>query len=324
MPLDSFEQKLDTLNGEVPSILLGNGFSQAWRRDIFNYKVLYDRANFGARHNTLSNLFNQLGTFDFEKVMQTLDSALVVCMGYNVSQSIIDNIIADKEQLKNSLIQVITQSHPSRSSNVSILQYSNAKPFISQFEKVFTVNYDLLLYWIINKTEVSPNGYVNNDGFMRDCWIARPEQDVFFLHGGLHLYDNGTTIRKHTFNDDLNNSIAEQVETLLNNGQFPLFVSEPDAEKKLQRIQHNSYLNASFQAIKKLNGALFIHGHSMAENDKHIFDQICLSNVHTVFVGIFGDEYSDANRLTMANANRFLRTRKIDVEFYDSATANIW
>ena len=217
MPLDSFEQKLDSLDGQVPSILLGNGFSQAWRADIFNYKVLYDRADFGARHMTLSNLFHQLGTFDFEKIMQTLDSALVVCRGYNVSQYIIDNIIADKEQLKNSLIQVITQSHPSRSSNVSIFQYSNAKPFISQFDKVFTVNYDLLLYWIINKTEVSPHGYVNNDGFMRDCWIARPEQDVFFLHGGLHLYDNGTTIRKHTFNDDLNNSIAEQVESLLNN-----------------------------------------------------------------------------------------------------------
>jgi hypothetical protein len=324
MPLDSFEQKLDSIDGAVPSILLGNGFSQAWRSDIFNYRNLFQRANFGVRHQALYNIFRELYTYDFEKVMQALESALVVCRGYNVQLPILDSINADKEQLKDSLIQAITLSHPSRSSQVTISQYAKAKPFISQFDKVFTVNYDLLLYWIINKTEVSPYNHINNDGFLGDRWIARQTQDVFFLHGGLHLYDDGTVIRKHTFNDALNISISEQVGNLLNHDRFPLFVSEPTADKKLEKIKHNPYLNACYQAISNLGDYLFIHGHSMAENDKHIFDKIQDSSVCKIFVGIFGDENSATNRESMANATRFLQTRRIEVEFYNSATAPIW
>ncbi|WP_140089819.1 DUF4917 family protein, partial [Vibrio parahaemolyticus] len=69
------------------------------------------------------------------------------------------------------------------------------------------------------------------------------------------------------------------------------------------------------------SGTLFIHGHSMADNDKHIFDQINESGIEKVFVSIFGDENSETNRETMANARRFIHA---DVEFYDASTAPIW
>lgn len=324
MALQTFDEQLDKMDGEVPSILLGNGFSQAWERNIFNYRNLFQQANFGVRHNSLINAFTHFDTFDFEKIMKKLESAEYICQSYNVPQNYIQNIQADKEQLKSSLIDVITRSHPARSSYVTVNQYDLAKPFISQFEKVFTLNYDLLLYWIINKTEITPRGYQNNDGFFGDTWIARPNQDVFFVHGGLHLYDTGLSIKKHVFNDNLNVSIAEQVSANLNAGNFPLFVSEPTAEKKLSKIKHNPYLNSCFEAIKSLRGSLFIHGHAMAANDQHIFNQIKESDVTRIFVGIFGDENSDENIITIANARRFLQKRSITIEFYDAATAPIW
>ncbi len=60
MPLESFEDKINSLEpNEVPSILLANGFSQAWNHNIFNYQNLLQQANFGARDATIRDIFNK-------------------------------------------------------------------------------------------------------------------------------------------------------------------------------------------------------------------------------------------------------------------------
>lgn len=323
MPLQSFE---DAMNARVPdnkkpSVLLANGFSQAWDHTIFNYKNLLNGADFGDRDAEIREIFTKFDTYDFEQVMRALEAAEAVCETYGIDAAKIDEISTDQEQLKNSLIDSISDTHPERSSHVSVAQYEKAKPFILKFKNIFTLNYDLLLYWIVNKTEIDPAGYRTGDGFSFTTWENRSDQNVFFVHGGLHLYDTGTKIKKHTFNDDPDVSIIDKVRVNLDDGKFPLFVSEPTSSKKLERIKHNSYLNDCYKKISKLKGTLFIHGHSMADNDKHIFDQINESEVEKVFVSIFGDENSEANRETMANARRFIHA---DVEFYDASTAPIW
>ncbi|MBF4248836.1 DUF4917 family protein, partial [Vibrio anguillarum] len=106
-------------------------------------------------------------------------------------------------------------------------------------------------------------------------------------------------------------------------GNFPLFVSEPTNQKKLEKIKHNPYLHACYQALGELGGTLYIHGHSIAENDRHIFDQINQSKITKVFISIFGDENQEWNRETMANAYRYF-VRGKNIEFYDAATTPIW
>ena len=324
MPLQSFEHKLNSLNlpeGVKPSILLANGFSQAWDHTIFNYETLLQKANFGTRDANIRDIFQKFNTYDFEQVMRALEAAEAVCETYGVDPAKIDEISTDQEQLKDSLINVISDTHPERSSHVSTSEYQKAKPFILKFKNIFTLNYDLLLYWIVNKTEIAPEGYRTDDGFTFDTWVNRTAQNVYFLHGGLHLYDTGTTIQKHTFNNDYGVSIVDKVRDNLDNGKFPLFVSEPTHTKKLERIEHNPYLHACYKALKKLNGALFIHGHSLDENYKHIFDQINNSDIDKVFISIYGDENSDGNKDTIANARRFIDA---NIEFYDASTAPIW
>jgi hypothetical protein len=325
MPLETFEDKINSLGkGEKPSILLANGFSQAWDHDIFNYQNLLQQANFGVRDATIRDIFTRFNTFDFEKVMRALEAAEIVCDKYAVDQVKIDEIKSDQDQLKNSLIQVISQTHPFRSSNITTQQYESAKPFTIQFENVFTLNYDLLLYWIVNKFDIDPQGYFTDDGFRQTTWENAEDQNVYFLHGGLHIYDDGTLIKKHAFRGDADIGIVDQVRDNLNQGKFPLFVSEPTCEKKLARIEHNPYLSSCFRALKKLIGPLFIHGHSMADNDQHIFNQINKSGMDKVFISIFGDEHTAQNRETMANARRFIDTRQINIEFYDAGSAPIW
>ncbi|AXN05233.1 DUF4917 family protein [Vibrio anguillarum] len=337
MPLKSFQERLDSLDeGQEPSILLANGFSQAWDRDIFNYQNLFTEAQFGARDAQLRDIFNRFETYDFEQVMRSLEAAEIVGDAYGVDRAKLDEIRSDQEQLKDALIDVISRTHPARSSRVTTAQFESAKSFINQFDNIFTLNYDLLLYWIftlnydlllywiVNKNDIEPFGYITDDGFRGPEWENTDEQDVYFLHGGLHLYDSGSAIKKHTFRAATDTSIVDQVRNNLDNGKFPLFVSEPSHEKKLHKIEHNPYLNAGYKALKQLDGVLFIHGHSMDENDKHIFDQIKVSNVSKVFVSIFGDKDSPANTRTRANAKAFIERPGLEVKFYDAATAPIW
>lgn len=333
MLLQTFEEAFSKLKpGEKPSILLANGFSQAWKHEVFNYQHLLQKANFGDRDLPIRGVFSKFRTYDFEKVMRALEAAEYICESYGFDQTKIDEIKNDQQVLKDSLIKVITDTHPLTSGAVTFQQYKCARAFIKRFQNIFTLNYDLLLYWITNKNEIKPKGYFTKDGFRRQTWENRPEQNVYFLHGGLHLYDDGSWICKHTFREGRtkkngfikNITIVDQVQENLDKGKFPLFVSEPTHEKKLVRIKHNPYLNHCFNTLKTLNESLFIHGHSMSGNDEHIFQQIRESSVSKVFVSVFGDAYSSENKATMANARRFIGTRKINVEFYDASSTPIW
>lgn len=328
MPLQTYQQTVDALpEGVTPSILLGNGFSQAWNPNIFNYDNLLDRSNFGERDNQIKEIFQQFETSDFEKVMKNLIAAEIVGHAYGVDQDILEQIQSDQEKLKESLIDVIARCHPLRPSEISNLQFRAVREFLRGFQSVFTLNYDILLYWAINKTnrEIDNHRYLNKtDGFDANTWSQGRSQNLFFLHGGLHLYDTGTSIKKHLYHRDEDIGIVDQVKDNLDQGKFPLFVSEPTYQKKLEKIEHNPYLNRCYQSLKALNGILYIHGHSMDENDMHIFQQIKNSEVTKVYVGIYGNPEDEQNLHTRANALAFLDRPNLVVEFYNSATAAIW
>ncbi|AUI88404.1 hypothetical protein BS333_18940 [Vibrio azureus] len=233
----------------------------------------------------------------------------------------------DQEKLKESLIDVISRSHPLRPSEVTNVQFRTVRVFIREFQNIFTLNYDILLYWAINKTnrEIDSHRYLNKtDGFDSNYWSQDRSQNLFFVHGGLHLYDTGTDIKKHIYYRDERIGIVDQVQENLDAGRFPLFVSEPTHEKKPQKIEHNPYLNRCYQSLKSLDGVLYIHGHSMDDNDMHIFEQIKKSRVSKVYVVIFGDPNNERNRRARANALTFLQKPGLEVEFYDSATAPLW
>lgn len=321
-----FQEAIESLDGdEKASILLANGFSQGWDAKIFNYANLLDAANFGGREKVIRALFKNLSTYDFEAIMKQLVAAEAVLNAYDVDDELIQSIASDKEILKDALIRVISKTHPDLPSKVEDVKFIAARKFLSQFNEIFSINYDLLLYWARNKNNLEPENYKTDDGFrFQGSWEGYgTDQEVHFLHGGLHIYDTGTDIKKHACTDE-GIAIIEQVRNNLNAGNFPLFVSEPTYQKKKQRIDHNPYLNYCFQALGELSGTLFIHGHSMDENDKHIFNQVNSSRVSKVFVSIHGDENTEENTRTKANALAFLSKHGVDVEFYQAESAPVW
>lgn len=322
----SYQNAIDQLpDGEKPSILIANGFSQAWNDRIFNYASILGAASFGARDGEIKGLFTKSETYDFEKIMGQLVSAQVVLESYGSDHKLIEQIKADQEILKESLVAAISKTHPSLPSEVTNDQFIAVRKFLSTFKDIYSLNYDLLLYWAINKFNLEPDNYRVDDGFRYPTiWkVAGTNQNLFFLHGGLHIYDEETCIRKHACTDE-GLTIIDQVRANLHNHKFPLFVSEPTAQKKKIKIEHNPYLYKAFNKFGELRGVLFVHGHSMDENDKHIFDKIASSNLTKVYVSIFGDEHSEANKKSKANALAYIQSARISVDFYQAETAPVW
>lgn len=322
----SYQNAIDRLpEGEKPSILIANGFSQAWNAKIFNYASILGAASFGTRDKEIKGLFKKSETYDFEKIMGQLVSAQVVLESYGSDQTLIEQIKTDQEILKESLVAAISKTHPSLPSEVTDDQFIAVRKFLSTFKDIYSLNYDLLLYWAINKFNLEPDNYRVDDGFRYPTiWkVVGTNQNLFFLHGGLHIYDEETSIRKHACTDE-GLTIIDQVRANLNNHKFPLFVSEPTAQKKKIKIEHNPYLYKAFNKFGELSGVLFIHGHSMDENDKHIFDKIASSNLTKVYISIFGDENSEANKKSKANALAYIQNAKISVDFYQAETTPVW
>lgn len=307
------------------SVLLGNGFSMDWGHETFNYQNLYDRADFGTHQESLEKLFEAFETYDFERVMRVLLDAQQVAESHSICNDLSELATTEIGILRNALINVITDSHPESSIAIKPQEYSFVVSFLANFNKYFTLNYDLLLYWVANEYKLQlgiDDGFRRPDGELK--WCAPDKQNLFFLHGALHLFDLGNSIRKHTQIE--HGRILDSVTENLSDDIFPLFVSEPSAELKHQKMIHNPYLNHCYRSLSEINGALFIFGLSFNDNDDHIFQalhEISEERLPKVFVGIFGSDQTPQNRKIIGKAISIFGNNN-RVVFFDSGSANVW
>jgi hypothetical protein len=320
-------------------LLLGNGFSIALRPDIFTYGTLLDRAKeSGKLTPALAAVFKQLGTTDFEMVMEALQNAAMLIELYDEkSPKLAKRLRSDAEALRNVLAETIAAHHPARPYDITPEQYASCKRFLANFDgSIYTLNYDLLLYWTLMQSEVQPQ--VESDDGFRDAeedgqqyvvWEVQNsiKQRVHYLHGALHIYDAGAELKKFTWSKT-EIALVDQIKRSLAKREYPLIVTEGDCEQKLDRIQHSGFLNRAYRSLATIGGCLFIYGHSLAENDEHLLKLIDRGKTKKIFVGIFGDPTSKANQRIILRANqipgRRRRGTEVEIHFYDAQSANIW
>ncbi len=339
--LISFDEALATEpNYRKRHLLLGNGFSRAWKDDIFSYDALLEQANFGQLSDVARHAFDILGTTDFEVVMESLRSAAKLIAIYGLDQAELqDRLMRDAIGLREVLVQAIAGRHPDRPNAVTNKEYKHAKTFLSYFKGIYTVNYDLLLYWTLMQDEIDPRLGLD-DGFRRPIegdqdyvtWeIERTNsQDIFYLHGALHIFDAGHEIQKYTW---INTGIPlmDQIRTALENNLYPLFVSEGTSKQKLEKIKHSDLLSRGRRSFANLGNSLYIYGHSMAPNDEHIIRLIETNKCEWLFVSLYGNPDSDSNKVIRKRCHDLVNTRKLQgnyhplgLKFFDAASAKVW
>ena len=154
-------------------ILLGNGFSRAYKDEIFSYGSLYETAEFEKYSKILRGVFLKLNTTDFEIVMRALeDSSLLTEIYESANINLVNKFKADADSLKKLLVLTLTKHHPEKPDEISDSEYQCCLNFLSNFENIYTLNYDMLLYWTLMKADP-----LRDDGF-RDPFAGEP-QDYF-------------------------------------------------------------------------------------------------------------------------------------------------
>lgn len=163
-------------NGSI-SVLLGNGFSRSWSDEPFRYETLFQAANFGDRDHEIRQLFETLRTQDFEKVTSKLEASRDLMRLYVDDPDLIVRLDSDADRIKDSLVAAIANTHPSRPNEVTVDEYRHVREFLSKFTKIYTVNYDLLMYWARNNNDVAPIAWDTDDGFREEQLWVGPETD---------------------------------------------------------------------------------------------------------------------------------------------------
>jgi Domain of unknown function (DUF4917) len=334
-----FEEALQrTEEGKKKHVLLGNGFSRACRNDIFAYEALFDRADFTGIPLAQA-AFQALNTTDFEVVMSALRMAAALVVLYAPTlPDLAGALVRDADALRDVLAAAIAQNHPERPTDIADEQYAACRRFLNNFNSAYTLNYDLLLYWAIMHRDDNVPLTVGDDGFRTPddgdaeyvTWEVEKTdgQDVFYLHGALHIYDAGSELKKFTW---INTGIRliEQVRTALGQNLYPLIVAEGSSPRKMARIQHSNYLGRGYRSFSKITGSLYVYGFAMSQNDEHWLRLIDHNQkLRKLFVGIYGDPTSAANqeliaRCALLGSTRSIRNR-LETIFFDASSAHVW
>lgn len=317
------------------SILLGNGFSQALHPE-FGYGRLRDVAQMDQNLTvTQDKLFEHAASDDFETVIQHLEQSARLIQLYNPTDTkLSDALLADAHVVKKGLVEALASVHPASARSVDDRRYVAVRSFLSSFTNIFTLNYDLLLYWAINQDELHPQ-VAKADGFRRPDGVltwrypgSEQDQTVFFLHGAVHLYTDDHEVRKLSGSVG---TIVQQLRSNLSEGRYPLVVTEGSRANKQTRIAQNPYLAYCHRRLGRLGGALFIHGVALSDNDQHISDAISEEpgHIEALYVGLHGPRSAARNKVQLA-AEELAETcaaksgRTTSLTFYHSESASVW
>lgn len=317
----TFAEAIESCGDQPKTILLGNGFSIAQAGAQFSYANLFERSGL-AENNPIRKVFSALSTCDFEEVMHALQHAALVEAAYGDNDKA-STFKADAQTVREALMNAVRSVHPGAKFEIPKAQLEACAKFLDNFQLIFTLNYDLLLYWVIlQRTKVHSDGFghgTETDGFRKFSILA--PCDTYFLHGALHFFlqDSRMTRKRVVTNATIIDDIEQ---TILTSGQLPLFVAEGLSPQKFAKINSVPYLRTGYQKLKDSTGNVFVFGHSVGRNDSHIYAALSLSKMEQLFFCIHDTDKLPEFQERLAPF--FVRNPDLEIFYVDAASAHVW
>jgi hypothetical protein len=320
MELPAFTGELQdwsTLNSSIgfPELLIGNGASLAvWRK--FAYFSLFDEAQ-TTRNRPLSatelSVFRALDTSNFEQVLSALKNSIRVNAALTINSS------SPRHRyfaIKEALIHAVRAVHiPWSQMQASSLTHINNA--LSQYQTVYSGNYDLLNYWAVMQEPQAfeelfrgPDATFDLGNHQRQSSATR----MLYLHGGMHLVkniDGGTRMLNSSESTLLASFAINQL------GDIPLFVNEGSSADKLKAIRSSDYLSFCYQQLAQPKDRLCIFGHNLAAQDQHLVKALLQAGLKTLAISIYPH-----NPLFIAQQKQHYATlfadQKVELHFFDA------
>lgn len=210
----------------------------------------------------------------------------------NISKKVLEFYIRNlKKSLKIDEFQGLYQKYRDRNH-----KKDHCDEFLKEFNNIFTVNYDPLLYFeILKYNEDKEEKEKFKDGFYdtktkKTGWMKQSDikyqvlenkgdyKVIYYLHGSYFIIADRRKktknaypkLRKISFSKEEVEDI-EDVNDLFRNPSFysPFLILEDRCDVKEKLIQNSGYLKACQKALKDAKGCLLIYGMSF-QNDEHI------------------------------------------------------
>lgn len=307
-------------------VLLGNGASMAVHPG-FGYGSLFSKAReLGLIAGPVAEIFHRFETNDFELVLRRLWYAKLVNEALDIPPGAVEH---SYEQVRNALIGTVRATH---------VTHEEAEPhliliyrFLSRFNTVISLNYDLILYWasMLGNREL---GRWFKDCFQpatfREDWetLRRPFGAAgatlfFYPHGNLALIRTPQGSESKVAGGDFEPLLDAILDRWQSGTAAPLFICEGTSAHKKRAIESAAYLQRVFrEVLPTLDESLVIYGWSMSDQDEHILHQLQRSNVIRVAVSVRDNDQAYAQR-----AEERMRSIGIrNVVFFDSASPGCW
>jgi hypothetical protein len=333
------------------ALLVGNGGSIALSSN-FSYSTLYEYA---VKRDLLQEdtkaVFDkfQKKSRDFESVLFSLWQADYINERFDVEKSQRDKVRKGYVKVRRSLINSVKDIHPEHKEIATSL--NDVGEFVSHFSNVFSLNYDLTLYWAsVQKNSISPNSISDSftkrvsysgkqktktfaflgdiDGLKRPYNLNQKETLVFYPHGNLIIYQTRATKKEKKIDANKQDLLKTITEFWAKNDGNPLFVCEGTTESKLESISSSTYLSHVYQEELPRGGVnLTIYGWGIGKQDTHILNQLARGTYQKIAVSIrIGDKQTEGLQQEMRDICQKLEviTPAHNIVFFDSASSGCW
>ena len=298
-------------------------------------------------------LFKEFDTNDFELILRLVWHATIINQKLNVRDR---KTRRAYRNVRKALIKTVRDLHSSYSDIKSELPklYS----FTKEFRTIISLNYDLIMYWIIMYGENERDRHKFKDCFIngkfrRDWYELRTKLNerentlVFYPHGNLCLARNIVDDEVKLITNGDRNLLDMILKSWTDKDVIPLFISEGTTEKKLKSIESSSYLSIVYHEVLPRilfpylkddddSDNLVIYGWSLGEHDEHIFKQI-INPFSSRKSGVRRNNESNkiaisVYELTQEKCFEYYQKIKkiidedleIQIYFFDSADAGCW
>jgi len=334
--LHDWEDIADNFND---TLVLGNGASMAVHHN-FGYNSLREVAvKKGYITPAVQEVFDHLGTMDFELVLNMLWHAEHVNRALGVEEHTTKRAY---DEVQEALVRSVRHVH---------CEYEIAKPhlpaiygFMGAFRTVLSLSYDLIAYWamLTGNEEFGSRRFKDcfTDGVHLDAnWerlrepIGTPETTlVFYPHGNLVLTSSPIEGDRKVIRTNDSDHLLERILRAWEDGEgFPLFVSEGDWQQKLRAIQRSGYLSTVYSSVMSdLGKTVAVYGWAAKGNDRHILERLLRKkkeafavSVHTPTTEDLGRHCRDIETSIEGTASR-MRAPKPEVLFFDAESAGCW
>lgn len=333
-----FEPKILNFETELAkaakkNIIIGNGFGisfdQAFGSNYFSWNNLLELCEI-EEGSPLCNLLHECN-LDFELAHQKLNNAIDVLFKYGESEYKVGFYQQQVSLLREQLIVAVSASHPNSFVKVSSemdVKIMNGRRFLRQFDEIYSLNYDLLLYWLrcYQKPYIGSDSFCNSSEDVDLVFSPDDSSNFLFPHGALFLNRNGISATKVRSSQHV--PILALVERNIDNGVFPVTVSEGTGKQKREVIRGNKYLSYCYERLQKVEGSVFTFGCSFMDGkDEHIIQQLLRSPAEKIIVGEYAPDRARAIQLL----NEFEQVQKkqgnrrqVQVSIADTSDARIW